>query len=143
MSDEQVKTQIVDERQRGGKMAGSQVRELRAGLRLDPAHFAQLLGVHASTVYRWEAAGDVPVKVEPFQQQILAVLQSQIAAPRGGGGDDLGDTILKGLLVGGAMFGLFKLLEAAFSEEPRPVVLRPDQPSVCLHCGKPYEESEP
>jgi transcriptional regulator with XRE-family HTH domain len=97
-------------------MTGTQVRELRVALRLDPAHFAQLLGVHPSTLYRWEAAGDVPVRVEPFQQQILAVLQGQVAAPRGGN-EDLGETILKGLLVGGAMFGLFKLLEAAFSED--------------------------
>jgi len=97
-------------------MTGAQVRELRAALRLDPTHFAQLLGVHPSTLYRWEAAGDVPVRVEPFQQQILAVLQDQVAAPRGAN-EDLGETILKGLLVGGAMFGLFKLLEAAFSDE--------------------------
>ena len=27
--------------------------------------------------------------------------------------------------------------------EPRPVVWRPDQRSVCLHCGKPYEENDP
>ena len=27
--------------------------------------------------------------------------------------------------------------------EPRPAVLRPDQRSVCLHCGKPYEENDP
>ena len=26
--------------------------------------------------------------------------------------------------------------------EPRPRVLRPDQRSVCLHCGKPYEGQE-
>lgn len=26
--------------------------------------------------------------------------------------------------------------------EPRPRVLRPEQRSVCLHCGKPYEEVE-
>jgi transcriptional regulator with XRE-family HTH domain len=97
-------------------MTGTQVRELRAALHLDPTHFAQLLGVHPSTLYRWEAAGDVPVRVEPFQQQILAVLQGQVAAPRGTN-EDLGETILKGLLVGGAMFGLFKLLEAAFSED--------------------------
>lgn len=26
--------------------------------------------------------------------------------------------------------------------EPRPRVIRPEQRSVCLHCGKPYEEQE-
>lgn len=97
-------------------MTGEQIRELRDALRLDPAHFAQLLGVHPSTLYRWEAAGDGTVRVEPFQQQILAVLQGQVATPKAAT-EDLGDTILKGLLVGGAMYGLFKLLEAAFSED--------------------------
>lgn len=100
-------------------MTGTQVRKLRMAIRLGPAHFAQLLGVHPSTLYRWEAAGDVPVRVEPFQQQILAVLQGQVAAPQRAS-EDLGETILNGLLVGGAMFGLYRLLEAAFSEEQPP-----------------------
>lgn len=100
-------------------MTGTRVRELRTALRLDPTRFAQLLGVHPSTLYRWEATGDVPVRAEPLQRQLLAVLQDQIAAPKGAD-ENLGETISKGLLIGGAMFGLFKLLEAVFSGNEKP-----------------------
>ena len=118
-------------------MTGTQVRELRAALRLDPTHFAQLLGVHPSTLYRWEAAGDVPVRVEPFQLQILAMLQRQIAAPTAGN-EDLSETILKKLLVKSAMFGLFKLLEAAFSDK------KPRRTGGAVAQGKvPHARSSP
>lgn len=98
-------------------MTGAQVRELRQALKMEPAHFAQLLGVHPSTLYRWEAAALGDIRVEPFQQQILAVLQNQIernAQPS----ESLGDAILKGLLIGGALLGLFQLLQSAYGEEP-------------------------
>jgi transcriptional regulator with XRE-family HTH domain len=99
-------------------VTGTQVRELRLALKMEPAYFAQLLGVHPSTLYRWEAATSAGIRVEPFQQQILAVLQRELGL-KTQQAEDLGEAILKGLLVGGAMLGLFKLLEAAFSEEPR------------------------
>ena len=98
-------------------MTGTQVRELRVALKMAPVHFAQVLGVHPSTLYRWEAANAAGIRVEPFQQQILAVLQRQVGLQTRPT-EELGESIVKGLLVGGAMLGLFKLLEAAFSEEP-------------------------
>lgn len=98
-------------------MKGNDVQSLRSALGLDPTHFAQLLGIHPSTLYRWEAAKDTEIRVEPFQQQILAVLQRRVGLAPKGEVEDLGDVILKGLLVGGAMFGLYKLLEAAFSDD--------------------------
>ncbi len=98
-------------------MNGAQVRELRQSLKMEPTHFAQLVGVHPSTLYRWEAAGEMAIRVEPFQQQIMAVLKQQTGSPQSKASEGIGDAIVKALLVGGAMFGLYKLLEAAFSED--------------------------
>jgi len=91
-------------------MTGGAVRQLRMLLGLNPAHFAQLIGVHPSTLYRWEAAGDGALKIEPFQLQILAVMGRH-------GDAALGETILQGLLYGGPMLGLFKLLEAGYGPQ--------------------------
>ena len=100
-------------------MTGAQIRQLRLAIRMDPAQFAQLLGIHASSVYRWEMAADAEVRIEPFQRQILTALEDQLAQRAAPAQADLGGAILKGLLIGGGLFGLFKLLEAVF-EEPEP-----------------------
>lgn len=101
-------------------MHGTDITRLRQALGLDASHFAQLIGVHPSTIYRWEAMGDAPIKIEPFQMQLLAVLTRQVNAVEAASSKALGDAILQGILVGGATFGLFKLLEAVFAEpEPR------------------------
>lgn len=93
-------------------MTGARVKELREALRLTRMHFSQILGCNVSTVYRWEAAGERAVRIEPFQLQVLAVIQAQVKST--GAPSDLGDTILQALLTGGSLSGLFKLLESAF-----------------------------
>ncbi len=94
-------------------VTGDKVKELREALNLSRSHFAPLVGVHVATVYRWEEAGTNAVRIEPFQLQLLAVIQDRvdaIAAP-----EKLGETILKALLTRGPLFGLYKLLESAFA----------------------------
>lgn len=95
------------------RVTGTKVKELREALHLTHSHFSQVLGVHVGTVYRWEAAGERAVRIEPFQLQVLAVIQAQVKAT--GATGDLGGTILQALLTRGPLFGLFKLLESAFS----------------------------
>ena len=83
---------------------------------MDLPRFAQLLGVHATTVYRWELAAGQAIRIEPLQLQLLSVLQQQLhERQRTAARNELAETITKGLLVGGTMLGLFKLLDAAFS----------------------------
>jgi transcriptional regulator with XRE-family HTH domain len=102
-------------------ITGSQIRAIRGDVGMEPAQFAQLLGIHSSTLYRWENAGEQPVRVEPLQLQLLTVLQQQIAK-RSTAEDraELSNSILTGLLIGGGLLGLFYLLDSAFAEK-RPV----------------------
>jgi len=99
-------------------ITGNQIRAIRGDLKMDPAQFAQLLGIHSSTLYRWENAGDQPVRVEPLQLQLLTVLQQQIAK-RTTAEDraELSNAILTGLLIGGGLLGLFYLLDSAFGDK--------------------------
>lgn len=96
-------------------MTGESIRHVRREIRMEPAQFAQLLGVHPSTLYRWENAGATQVRVEPLQRQLLTVLEQQLAERSSlRARAELSETILKGLLIGGGLLGLFYLLNAAF-----------------------------
>lgn len=94
--------------------SGNQVRHLREQLGLTQQQFASLLGVHSTTLYRWEASGLVALRIEPFQLQILRALQQQIERP----GNDLAEALGKALLVGGGLLALYVLLQDLF-EKPR------------------------
>lgn len=54
------------------RMTGRGVANVRRQLGLDAVDFARVLGVHFSTVYRWERAS--VVQAEPLQQAILSLL---------------------------------------------------------------------
>lgn len=51
-------------------MTGNQIRKLRERLDLDPVLFSRLLGVHLSTVYRWEQSKKSP-RIDIMQKQLL------------------------------------------------------------------------
>lgn len=97
-------------------MTGSEVRRLREGLGLDVFAFAKTLGVHGSTLYRWEQTKG-PLKIDPLQGEILDKLAQRA---RDQGPDQkkaLGDAIVKGLIVGGALLGLVALLKFLTEDE--------------------------
>lgn len=100
-------------------MTGDDVRRIRVSLGLEPARFAQLLGVHPSTLYRWEQAEASTVRVEPLQLQLLTALDQRVSVRSPQETTDLGEAIVTGLLVGGSLFALYKLLEAVFDDERR------------------------
>jgi len=57
-------------------MTGTEIRTLRTTYGLDVMRFSALVGVNASTVYRWEAAEIEKPNVEPFQQRLLNLLRA-------------------------------------------------------------------
>lgn len=110
-------------------MTGTDISRLRRGIGVDHVRFADLLGVSASTVYRWEAAGDGPARLEPGAMRLLQALQTyherqvakrsaderqaqKAAAPAASAGDELA----KAIAIGGGLFALFKLLEVLFED---------------------------
>jgi transcriptional regulator with XRE-family HTH domain len=96
-------------------MTGRQIRRLREELGLDPFALAGVLGVHVSTIYRWEAhAGNV--RMDPLQAQIMEALRARVAAqPQAA--NQLNQAIVNGLIAGGALVALLALLRNLLDEE--------------------------
>jgi len=90
-------------------MAGPGIKVLREALGLDPYVFAKILGVHVSTLYRWEQTRG-EVRIDPLHADILEKLHATLAAKKRAEQKQLGDAVLKALLVGGALVGLAFLL---------------------------------
>ncbi len=99
-------------------VTGAQIRRLRSDLDMDAQQFASLLGVHPTTLYRWESAGDRQVRVDPLQLKLLVALDQEVAKRKTMKAKaELANTITTALLVGGGLFALFKLLQAVFPDE--------------------------
>jgi transcriptional regulator with XRE-family HTH domain len=101
-----------------GSLTGAKVRALRLRAGLKPGELAQLLGIHSVTVYRWETLPEL--HVEPFQQQLLALLDAELSRRTAQEATELRDSIRNGLLVGGTLLGLCRLLCARFGERAEP-----------------------
>lgn len=97
-------------------MTGDDIRQIRTDLGTDPTQFSQLLGIHSSTLYRWEKLGPTTARVEPMQRQLLAVLQQQLVNRAPEDRISFGKKIQAGLLNGGGLLGLYYLLEANFRD---------------------------
>lgn len=97
-------------------MTGKQIRKLSQQLDLDAFALAGVLGVHVSTIYRWEAA-HADVKMDPLQAQIMERLRAHVAAKPQAAADTR-DAIIKGLVTGGALLGLLALLKQLFEDDP-------------------------
>jgi len=83
------------------------VRDLRFSLGLTPQYLANLLGVHLTTVYRWEGQDKAELRLEPLQHSLLLQMQRRASA---GQPKDFGQQLIEGLLIGGTLVGLACLL---------------------------------
>ena len=82
---------------------------------MDSTMFSVLLGVHPSTVYRWEGHGEKEVKIEPMQLKIIALIDRQLSKKIERKERDRFLKRLKDeLLIGGCLRGLFVILSDAF-----------------------------
>ncbi|WP_257303435.1 helix-turn-helix transcriptional regulator [Geothrix campi] len=60
-------------------MKGREVKAIRATLGWTAGNLADLLAVHATTVFRWEAQGDRPIKAEGMAKRVLGWLAQVVA----------------------------------------------------------------
>ncbi len=101
-------------------MSGDELRVLREQLQMDPFVFAMLLGVHVSTIYRWEAKRGQPVQMDPLQRELLSRLATRLPHTAEAQRVDLGRALVAGLVAGGAIAGLLVLLKfLAGEQDPR------------------------
>lgn len=96
-------------------MTGYEVQLLRTSMGLTPQHLASLLGVHLTTVYRWEGQRGAALRLEPLQHSLLLQLQKQATARQP---MDFGQELIKGLLIGGTLVGLACLLADLVDSKP-------------------------
>jgi hypothetical protein len=106
-------------------MTGSEVTKIRLWLALEPPMFAQLLGVHSSSVYRWEASEHRACRIDPLRLQLLALIDAI-------SDDDpfvrtyLARQVRGQLLVSGTLGGLRVLLAYQFAHKPAPLQAKHD-----------------
>lgn len=90
-------------------MTGSAIKNIREGLGLNAHAFAEIIGVHVSTLYRWEAQAEREARMELLQARILEALARQLKAKKIEQ-EKLGEDLKKALMVGGALAALYILL---------------------------------
>ena len=93
-------------------MTGREIARIQNELGMTPPQFAQLLGVHISTIYRWVTLGKERVRLDPLHASLLARLQvslreRKIQKER----EDWAGQILTALLIGGTLAGLAIVLK--------------------------------
>lgn len=95
-----------------GSILGRDVRAIRERLGLPVMQFATVLGVHPSSVHRWETAGDAAVPIEGVAWTVLSALRHRVLSE----GMSRKDTAAKGqevsneLATGGVLLALAVLL---------------------------------
>jgi transcriptional regulator with XRE-family HTH domain len=96
-------------------MNGTQVQEARENFGLTRAELAQILGVSASTVQRWECANDEQEsRIEPLQRRLVTILIGLGAQERA----PIWGRELVRTLQDGPLRALYRLLEISFDHGP-------------------------
>jgi len=100
-------------------ITGRDVRRIREALRLPVAQFATVLGVHASSVHRWEAAEAARIPIEGVPLTVLTALRARVhaEATRGRKVAAKGEEVSNALATGGALVALAILLMFAAGRE--------------------------
>jgi hypothetical protein len=100
-------------------MTGTDIQRLREQLGMLVPQFAQLVGVHVATAYRWEASGPKVVALDPLHAALFARLQQSVdARPAQTQRADWGKKLLTGVLIGGTLAGLAILLAELLPPTP-------------------------
>jgi len=92
-------------------LTGIAVATVRKALGLDVFAFSELLGVHRSTIYRWEDS--TRVVADPLQREILEGLRRYHRLPNGRVAiKALGVNVRRAMVAAGSLAALRVLLEA-------------------------------
>jgi len=93
-------------------MTAAEIARIRARMGLTQTQFAELLGVAASTVSRWERLA----KVDPMQARILEVIALLEVRDAETWGQTCAE-LRQALMVRGGLFALYRLLGCVFEKQ--------------------------
>lgn len=99
------------------QVTGADIHDIRVGLSFTQPQLASLLGVSPSTVSRWERDFDAVLRMEPMQLQLVLALKQEMAKRQATQLNAFAQGVGTALIVGGGLFGLYKLLEAVFDDD--------------------------
>jgi DNA-binding transcriptional regulator YiaG len=104
-------------------LKGADISKLRTTLGFDAGHFAALLGIHSSTLYRWEKRAANEVRAEPLQCRLIAALGTVVSRYEHppDNARTFGANLLGAVITGGTLRGIHCLLARLF-DEPRKMV---------------------
>lgn len=88
---------------------GSHIRDNCEALGVDPFVIARVLGVHVSSVYRWQT--QERAAVSGLQHELLVALDHRLGDVTPEQARDAGAKLLDGVLTGGTLGGLGALLD--------------------------------
>lgn len=98
-------------------MRGVDIQQLRLELGMTVPQFAQLLGLNQTSIYRYEAAGDREIPIDPLPLKLITALQHQMARPDASTAPthvQLGDSLTNALVLGGTLLALYTLLDGVY-----------------------------
>lgn len=85
---------------------------IRAVFGFSVEEFSQLLGVSASTTYRWEQQETAP-RIDPLQRKVLGLLEDLVTDDKAAN-EALAIQIRRGLLTRGTLGGMYVLLAKTY-----------------------------
>jgi predicted transcriptional regulator len=100
-------------------MTATEVQHLRHRLGLSIADFAALVGTGDKTIYRWEHAADgvdITAKCDILQRRLLPLLRMVVERDRDAPRNATEKSIIEGVVLGGGLRGLHRLLQAVFEK---------------------------
>lgn len=91
-------------------LQGARVRQIRESLGMTVPQFSSVIAVHPGTVHRWESAGSLPVTIDGVAANVLAALDQKLHSCHQFQPNQVGDEVVKALLIGGALVALGLLI---------------------------------
>jgi transcriptional regulator with XRE-family HTH domain len=95
-------------------LTGKEIRSIREQLGWTGSQLATALGVHQSTVFRWENADKDKIKAEPLQYALLSTLREQLTKASAKQKRLLSERLLDAQLRGGMLSAIHALLNPLF-----------------------------
>lgn len=101
-------------------VTGNDIRRARELVGLEPQHFSHVLGIHSSTLYRWEKSGPAKLRIDPASLALLVALNSYLSRLEHGKRpiEDFRAKLLEAVLTGGTLKAIHCLLSHYFQDSP-------------------------